>query len=142
MTTIQFQPERLLRLAQRLLELNISNCADEIENDNRFLNREGDVIETIPFFQYVFNEVAGIFNDEWVINVEGDVPFWIFDDECETISSALNFFGITRSMFAHLFIPGAQNLLYGGRILTVNSTCKEIAFNILSLIQTEEMRRN
>lgn len=79
-----------------------------------------------------------IFPDEWKLGGKGE-PIFLGDPLQTSISSAVLFFGLGSSFFAHVFMCGKQEIiLYGGYYLTEKSTAVDVAKNIDDLIATIE----
>jgi hypothetical protein len=80
-------------------------------------------------------ELPFIFKDDWFYS-SGFIPFYKNDPKKDLISSMRIFFGINKYMFEHLFSPGYQSThIYGGKILKPTPSTREIADNILALLE-------
>ena len=142
MTTNQFQPDRLRRLAYHLIrhqkKLRKNSCCYMPS----FTDETRSIDETVPYYIYPMNEVVKLFPREWFISKNG-FAYWIYDKRRTTFSSIMSFFGLYSNAFYHLFIPGCQNpAIFGGKILTSNATPNDIAENMLALIQQYEIQKN
>ncbi len=137
-TELLFQPERLLRLAEKLNTFEVKPRVRVLEDRSELVVVDDEIVSQIPFFYGPVSKLPHIFRGEWEFN--GDEYHWIHDPHQSTLISIQTFFGLSFAMMGHIFIPGAQCLnLYGGKILTSYALSRDIAFNIHHLILSQEI---
>jgi len=132
-----FQPHRLKRVITRLTERNVKPRIKTVEEPANLFFMDEKIIGNIPIFWGLVSEFPKIFPKDWTYS-DGQY-YWLGDENKKTLTSILNFFGIGLSMFSHLFIPGGQMVsLYGGELLSSDSTTKDLAMNMILFIESQE----
>ena len=135
---LSFQPKQLEQFAKRLILNDINPRVKMINATSQLLLKENGEMYDIPTFYGPISQLPRIFRNEWTFSELGEYV-WKDDPHQRTISSLLGFFGISVSQLLHIFIPGCQSLpLYGGVVLSPYSKSKEIGFNIIHLIQSQQ----
>lgn len=142
MKTLTLKTARLEKLALHLFQYHLvlkENTKQALVMiDKNTIQEEGNT----RCYLYPIIEAVFVFSNEWKFNEYGK-PYWIHDKNKNTICSTLDYFGLSRSTFCHLFVPGMQSTsLYGGKKLTAKAPPKIIAGNILELIRISNIRQN
>lgn len=90
----------------------------------------------VKYHEWVFEELPAVF-ESWYFTEKWGDPMWEGCDPAEgTVASVIDFFSLTLDEFSQLFdVEGFQHLnRFGGRILTLESTGADIAYNIVELV--------
>jgi hypothetical protein len=88
-----------------------------------------------PLFFLPILELPQIFISDWYYD-ENCLPIYKYNKSKETISSVIEFFGINKCIFLHLFTKGKQRVeIWGGSELSVKPTVRDLATNIDDLIE-------
>ena len=133
-----FQPKRLEQFAKKLILNDINPRVKMINVTSEILLKDDGVAHDIPAFYGPISQLPRIFRNEWTFSKHGEY-IWKDDQYHRTISSLLGFFGLSVSQLTHIFIPGCQSLpLYGGVVLSPYAKSKEIGFNIIHLIKSQQ----
>jgi hypothetical protein len=143
MTPNQFNEDRLVKYA-RYLQCNKLKCAilrpaisqseiaDEIKQNSKLR----------PLLIIPILEIPIIFTGQWYYNKDY-LPVYKENKEQETISSVIEFFGINRYIFYHIWSPGSQRPeIYGGKKLGPKPSVKDVASNILDLVEVVKYYEN
>jgi hypothetical protein len=86
----------------------------------------------------VFEELPAIFNEFEFSDETSDTILIGKNSDESTAASVIEFFGLSGpEQFAHLFdVEGLQNpIIYGGKILTLEATPSDFAFNIYQFVR-------
>jgi hypothetical protein len=141
-TQLKLQKHRLNKLAMHLLNGKLITEETAITEDVETIDYGHYKETTIPYFIYIFIEAVNLFPGEWILD-ENYQPVYIKDIYGVTISSALEFFGLTFDQFEHIVIPYHQTPeIYGGDFLLKNSLPEDIANNIFSLVNSMSHNEN
>lgn len=136
-TELIFQPERLLRLAERLNRAEVKPRVRILEDNSEMVVIDDEIVSQVPFFYGIVEKIPRVFPGEWSLC---DEYHWKHDPDKKTLLSIQAFFGLTFTMMGHIFIPGAQCLnLFGGKMLTSFARSSDIAYNINHLILAQKI---
>lgn len=76
-----------------------------------------------------------VFPKEWVYDFSNQWPTYGFN--CLPITSAMNFFGLSKGEVDHLFFPGRQNPKWG-KYLYLNVSLRSVVANARKLIELKK----
>ncbi|HWY33006.1 MAG TPA: hypothetical protein VNX68_00075 [Nitrosopumilaceae archaeon] len=135
----QINEERLKRLAVHLIKgKQTCNFLTTIPEKEIVGGAESEE-ELIPLIMTPFFELVHLFRKEFYYD-EKVMPIWVEDENQDTISSVMGFFGLNQHMFRHLFCPGEQMPeIFGGQELESGFSSKKIGENILELIEAVKL---
>ncbi len=141
METNKKYTERLLKFARRLQTLqkhpeyglygivNLVALEEKIHTSYK-----------VKYHEWVFQELVCF--DEWYLMERNGNPMCKgANEEQGTVAAVVDFFYLTLDEFIHLFdLEGLQNIdSFGGRKLNLESTGKDIAYNIIELVKRTEV---
>lgn len=126
-----FRTDRLTLFAHYLKNLKFSLKITLLE-DLDFLFHDEE-ISVFPVFEDVIRCIPKLFKD-WSINSEEEVIWNQKPNQC-TLTSIIEFFGVERALFIHLFVPyGQVTSEFSGYEITKKSSAKDISKNIFRII--------
>lgn len=139
MKTNHIYTERLLKLAKHIESIKNHPEHGLLETVKLvdLISKKKMTQYEVRFQQWIFEELPIIF-DDWYFNDTKGCPIWEGANESgDTVSSVVDFFGLTLPEFIHLFdIDGFQQTeLLGGKPLSVESNGYDVANNIYELIE-------
>lgn len=133
---VQFQPERLTKLAIRLNEIGNRGQIFPLSKNAPMMLIENQWVRNLPICMGAISEISKVFPDDWFCSSQGQF-YWRRDRSKKTLISACCFFGLDIQMFHHLFVPLKQNIpMFGGTILSNAVLNKDIAYNIMELVNS------
>lgn len=95
--------------------------------------KEDESLQPVYFLPIM--ELPMIFTNDWYYD-ENYLPVYEYNADKETISSVMQYFGLNKTLFCHLFVKGKQRTeIWGGSELSVKPTLPELASNIEDLIE-------
>lgn len=136
MVNTKFHEERLWCYAEYLrrgqlkckafiTEKKNNSVANEIRKKEQFKN-----LFVIPIL-----ELPKVFEEDWYYDANY-MPVYRNNKEKETIKSVIEYFGINKCIFLHLFSKGKQRTeIWGGNELSAKPTIPELVNNIEELIE-------
>lgn len=130
-----FKQERLRHYADYLMKGDIK-CERfySAKISNSIALEKGKNKSLQPLFFLPIMELPQIFHRDWYYDANY-MPIYRDNKEKETISSVINYFGINKSIFLHLFSKGRQRPeIWGGTELSAKPTIPELVNNIEELI--------
>jgi hypothetical protein len=90
MNSNQFQPDRLRKLANHIIQHQKSLRKNGCCYIPSFVDSECYIGELVPYYIYPMYEVVKVFPKEWVTSRYG-TAYWIYDERKTTFSSIMNF---------------------------------------------------
>lgn len=132
----KFNEDRLVKYA-RYLQCGKLKCEKfyTVNQNKKTVDQLIESRELRPLLFMPIMELPIIFPGEWCFDKDY-MPVYKENKEQETISSVIQFFGINRYIFYHIWSPGAQRTeIYGGKILGPKPTLGCLASNILDLVE-------
>ncbi len=139
----KFNEDRLVKYA-RYLQCGNLKCEKFYSTIEKKESTEDQIEESKrrPLLFLPIMELPIIFPKEWYYD-RNYMPVYKENKAQETISSVIEFFGINRYIFYHIWSPGAQMIqVYGGKTLGPKPTLKDIASNILDLVEVVKYYEN
>ena len=120
--------ERLLILADRLLEIGEDNKMEHKEFNFNFQHRKMDC----GYEGCALGECSYLF-DEWCFDKDDDPVLVKMPYPSHTIESAKKFFKLNEKDARHLFYPNSQK--YNCEQLGTSATSEAVAYNIIDFVE-------
>jgi hypothetical protein len=125
--------DRLAKLARHLIKKDKQDIFPKQVNrywcDNRGAN--------IEYFSWALEGLPKIF-PQWEYDQDNN-PILTSNPRLNTLTATGDWFGLNFDSLMHLFVPGYQNPIYGGNMLSENSRPGELVSNIYEFIKIMEM---
>ena len=121
--------ERLLILADRLLEIGEDNKMEHKEFDFNYYHRS---INSCGYARCALGECGYLF-PEWHFNEANDPVLIKRSYPSHTIDSAMVFFNLNHDNALHLFYPNSQK--YNCEKLGSKATSEAVAYNIIDFVE-------